>query len=562
MLLQRLKEYAARLDELPSSMYLKTPIKWIIDLSLQGEFQGFVETTGQRKKNDRGKEFMTPHIGRSSGIQAKLLADNGEYVLGIGREDSKPERVKECHHAFVDTLHKCADTAGEESIQVCLKFLETTKIDTLPLPNGFDTSHNITFRVGGILPIELPVVREYWAKLHTESKTDKTECLICGKTCSPVERLPIKIKGIPGGQPSGMSLISANASAFESFGLTASLIAPTCQECGEQSHKAANILIRGDYTHITIGSILYLFWTKEDVEFSPLPFFDKPKPEEVKALIESAWKGQERTSIDKTGFYATAFSSSGGRVVVRDWLETTVGAVKENLARWFLLQRIVEHTGEEGRPYGIYPLAASLYQNAKDISPNLPKVLLQTALNGNPLPYWLLFCAINRNRAEQRVTHPRAALIKMVLISNKDLGKGGEKMERLDSENKSPGYLCGRLLAVLEEAQRAAINPSATIVDRFFGTASSAPASVFSRLLRGSQAHLSKLRRDNTGAYYAIQQRLEGILSGMNDFPAMLSLKEQGLFALGYYHQRAQHRADAIARKEAKLLKEEEKENG
>jgi len=39
--------------------------------------------------------------------------------------------------------------------------------------------------------------------------------------------------------------------------------------------------------------------------------------------------------------------------------------------------------------------------------------------------------------------------------------------------------------------------------------------------------------------YYWLQSELEDIMVELNDFPATLSLKEQGLFALGYYQQKA-----------------------
>lgn len=122
-------------------------------------------------------------------------------------------------------------------------------------------------------------------------------------------------------------------------------------------------------------------------------------------------------------------------------------------------------------------------------------------------------------------------------------------MVQLDPSHPSVAYHCGRLLAVLEQVQRLAI-PSAqtTIVDRFFGTASSAPASVFGRLLRGAQPHLAKLERDRRPAYIALQRRLEEILAGIGTFPRTLTLEEQGLFALGYYHQRAYDRTQARQR--------------
>lgn len=124
-------------------------------------------------------------------------------------------------------------------------------------------------------------------------------------------------------------------------------------------------------------------------------------------------------------------------------------------------------------------------------------------------------------------------------------------MVRLDPAHPEPAYHCGRLLAVLEQAQRLAVpGVKATIVDRFYGTASAAPASVFSRLLRGAQPHLAKLERDRPNAYQALQRRLEAIMAVLTGFPSTLTLEQQGLFALGYYHQRAYDRAQARAASE------------
>jgi CRISPR-associated protein Csd1 len=69
-------------------------------------------------------------------------------------------------------------------------------------------------------------------------------------------------------------------------------------------------------------------------------------------------------------------------------------------------------------------------------------------------------------------------------------------------------------------------------------------------LLRKSQAHLAKLRKERPGAERALQGKLEEIQARLTNFPRTLNLEQQGLFGLGYYHQRAQDRADAIARKQ------------
>lgn len=125
-------------------------------------------------------------------------------------------------------------------------------------------------------------------------------------------------------------------------------------------------------------------------------------------------------------------------------------------------------------------------------------------------------------------------------------------MVALEPEHPAPAYHCGRLLAVIESVQRAALpNVSATIVDRYYGSASSTPAVVFGALLRGAQPHLARLERDRPGAYAGLQRRLEEVCARIGEWPATLALKEQALFSLGYYHQRAHDRAEAISRRES-----------
>lgn len=563
MLLEKLSQYADRLN-LPPPMYQKTPIRWLIDLDIKGNLVGFIPTSseGKKRKSERGKEYEAPHIGRSSGVKAKLLADNGEYVLGLARDKSKQTRVDECHQAFVEQTRDCAKATREKAVAIILRFLEQLDVKFLSVPKDLDPDQTLTFRVEGVLPIELKSVQEYWARVASTAEQTEAEpadplmqCLICGEHRPAVKRLPFKIKRIPGGQPSGMALISANAPAFESYGLEASLIAPTCQSCGERFSKAANALIESEHSHITIGPIVYLFWAKEEMPFSVASLLSRPEPDEVRALIASVFRGQQAaTETDTVPFYATAFSASGGRVVVRDWLDTTVEQARRNLARYFALQQMTERDGTSGDPYGLFPLAAATVRDGnRDLPPNVPQVLLHMALKGGPLPTSLLFQAVKRNRAEQAITRPRAALIKMVLLSHEEYVVKEDMMAELKPDNRDAAYLCGRLLAVLESVQRAAIpGVNATITDRFFGTASSAPASVFGHLIRGAMAHLGKLRKEKPGAYEALRRRLAEVQEPLKTFPKTLTLEQQGLFGLGYFHQQAADRAAAIAYRESR----------
>jgi CRISPR-associated protein Csd1 len=113
----------------------------------------------------------------------------------------------------------------------------------------------------------------------------------------------------------------------------------------------------------------------------------------------------------------------------------------------------------------------------------------------------------------------------------------GEINVALDVENSKAGYRLGRLMAVLERIQGAAQNnPNKTIVDRYYGAASTRPATVFPRLLALAQHHLAKLAGGSEAFY---QKKLGDVIDGIAPpIPSTLSLEEQGLFALGYYHQR------------------------
>jgi CRISPR-associated protein Csd1 len=235
---------------------------------------------------------------------------------------------------------------------------------------------------------------------------------------------------------------------------------------------------------------------------------------------------------------------------VRDWIDTTVGAAKEQLDRWFTGQRIVGPDGEPARPFGIRALAAATVRELKDVPTPTIRALFRTALVGTPLPTSMLYQVVRRCRAAQSVTRQQAALIKLVLWSQQVFTQE-DMMVELDLDNPSTAYHCGRLLAVLADVQRNAIGKAA-IVDRFYGTASSAPASVFPRLLRGARPHLHKLDRDRPGVAFALERRLEEVSSGITAFPTTLTLQEQGLFALGFYHQRAHDRKAAHDRKQAK----------
>ncbi len=108
----------------------------------------------------------------------------------------------------------------------------------------------------------------------------------------------------------------------------------------------------------------------------------------------------------------------------------------------------------------------------------------------------------------------------------------------LNPEHSSPAYHAGRLMAVLAALQNRALGDvGAGVVQRYYAAASTTPALVLGRLIKGAQYHLNKLDKGLAIWYEGLLGQI--MVQSGNSFPTTLSLEEQSLFALGYYQQRA-----------------------
>ena len=119
----------------------------------------------------------------------------------------------------------------------------------------------------------------------------------------------------------------------------------------------------------------------------------------------------------------------------------------------------------------------------------------------------------------------------------------------LDKDHPSPAYQLGCQFALFERAQFTALGQlNASVKDKYFGTASASPRSVFASLHRNFNRHIADLRRGKKYEKWKgdpqllaawLEKRTGEIINQLsNHIPATLNLSEQGLFVLGYYHQR------------------------
>ncbi len=578
-ILTALKNYAEERLELPPSMYGENTIAWIIELDAAGRFQ--TVTPLKSKTARRGQRFVTPHVNRTSGIQPKLLADTAEYVLGIARAASKPERVTEGYGQFVELIKECFAQTQEPAVQAVLAFygspddLARAK-EELQSRKDFEAGDGITFRVGGsLIPADarakLRSIEQFWQQYVAASSKTTSEavdgtlmtCLVTGEKTTVAKRMPFMIKGLIGGQSSGVAMVSANAEAYESYGLENSLTSPISVDAAEKFIKALNHLLQDPQSRLYLGDTTYIFWTRQKITFNILTFLMQPEAQEVATLLRSFQTGQPATSFDAergNQFYGLALRANKGRAVVCDWLETTIPHVHEKLTAWFEYQRLIPPNGGQPRFFSLYALAESLYRDREAARKEMPArvvtALTRFALHGDRLPEELLATLVRRNCAERSISYPRAVLLKLVFCSDERRKRLMTNMHELNPQPCLEGtdlaaYTCGRLLALLELIQQRALGSlNATLVDRYYGAASNTPAVAFPPLLRGARAHLSKLRKDKGGLAKRLEEALEDVTSQLATFPKTLNLQQQGLFGLGYYHQRAEHRRQAQAAKE------------
>jgi len=552
MLLQRLSEYADRIPDRLPTFYARRAVRYVIELdAVRGPSDAYLQDMADPSIRElkRGRSWPVPHVVSTSGIRPFLFAHNAAYTLGRKPDESKAIRVRDSHAAYIELVRRCAEATRDSAVSTVLDFLMSEYVDTLILPDDFDFTALMTFRVDGhILPIELPGVRKFWADVNDpDADLDKPapvmQCIVCGEPKPVLERLKGSIKGVPGAA-TGAAIISANEDAFLSYGLKASLIAPICADDAGRFTTAANWLLASSQNCIRINDAAFIFWTREPVDFDFTEPLERPNDTNVQAIFGSIWDGDPSWQVETTAFYATVFSASKGRIVVRDWIDTTVGTVKRKLADWFRYQCIVDYAGEGRRYFGVRMLAEAMVRNPRDVTARSYRTLLRCALAGTPVPMEFLEATIRRTVAAQEITPVQAALVKLVLSGNEAEDQTTEIQEgtmvHLEPHHPNAAYHCGRLLSVLEYVQRRALGEvNAGVVERFYGSASSTPASVFGMIIDLTHKHLKVIAGDNPGAFNALQDRIQGILGEIADFPLTLTPRERGLFALGFYHQRA-----------------------
>ncbi|MBS5085460.1 MAG: type I-C CRISPR-associated protein Cas8c/Csd1 [Haemophilus parainfluenzae] len=565
MILHALTQYYQRKAESDDGVapegFENKEIPFIIVIDKQGKFIQLEDTRELKNKKKVARTFLVPKgLGRSGSKSyevSNLLWDHYGYVLAYAGEKGQEQADKQ-HASFTANVNELKqalpDDAGVAAVAAFLASAEE-KSKVMQAANWAECAKvkgcNLSFRLVDEtvdLVCQSKAVQAYVSQANQAQSDNipKGICLVTGKL-APIARLHNPVKGV-NAKPTPFT--SVNLSAFESYGKEQGFIFPVGEQVMFEYTTALNTLLAGE-NRFRIGDVTAICWSAkptplEEYLASLISGGGKDNPDAhidaVKSLYKSLYNGKYTEPDGKEKFYLLGLSPNSARIVVRFWHETTVAALSESIAAWYDDLQMVRG---ENSPYPEYmPLPRLLGNLVLDGKmENLPSDLIaqitDAALNNRVLPVSLLQAALRRNKAEQKITYGRASLLKAYI--NRAIRAGRLKnMEELtmslDRNRQDIGYVLGRLFAVLEKTQAEA-NPglNATIADRYFGSASSTPIAVFGTLMRLLPHHLNKLEFE--GRAVQLQWEIRQILEHCQKFPNHLNLEQQGLFAIGYYHE-------------------------
>ena len=552
-----------RLPYAPSYGFSSEKIGYCVVLNPDGsvaDVPSLMDMSG--KKPTPSQRFVPQAVKRTVGITPNFLWDKSAYVLGVTAGEGK--RTAEEHATFRARHLEWLETTDDEGLQALRRFLQnwTPEAFVAPLWSDEMRDQNLVFALASEYRDRFlhdrPAAKDLWQKIGAEGASDPQICLVLGHS-GPVARLHPSIKGVWGAQSSGASLVSFNLDAFTSYGHDQGDNAPVSEAATFAYTTALNHFLDKDSGHrIQIGDASTVFWAEaEDTEVATeaeafFAAFTDTKTDKaintskIAAQLEKIRNGKRLFEVapkldEGVRFYVLGLAPNAARLSVRFYWESDFGHLTANYQRYLEDSRL-EPPPRDGWP----PLWRSLRElavlgKAENVPPNLAGEWMRAILTGGIYPLTLLSTALMRMRADGEINALRVAIVKSVLIRNLNM----EVPVALDTANTNKGYILGRLFAVYEEVQRAALggNVNATIKDKFYGSASATPQKVFAALNSGSQNHFSKLRKQTPGRAVNLEKLLMTITDlmapGDDPIPVSLSTAEQALFGIGYYHQRS-----------------------
>ena len=584
--LVRCYEALAERGELEKPGWSPVKVSWGLELDADGQVKSLLPLGGMDSKSKQFSRTMTlPNkLKSTSRASSNFLWDNSEYILGLGKKENTTEKnfqacvwrhqeiLKDVKHPFAQAIVKFFDGwKPENSFE---NPIIKTNIKEL-IKGG-----NIVFVMedsNGELQFahDVPEIRRAWDETYISMGNEEVgRCLVTGEK-TPIAILHPSISGVYGAKSFGALLVSFNMEASESYGKEQGRNAPVGKYAAFAYGAALNYMVGHADFHGRLGDTTLVYWA-EDAEpaygsafMAMMGMGGEDKNEitqkELSGVLTALCQGHTVKWANvplnpENRFYILGLAPNASRLSVRFFLQDSFDAFVKHYQKHQERLNIVRPAFDERETLSMWALLReTVNPNSRDKSaqPQLVGEMLRAVLTGSLYPSALYTQTEIRLRAEKEINRGKAAIIKAYLLRNvveQQKDQTHVYKEVLDVElNEQSTYLpyrLGRLFAVLEAVQQKA-NPNinTTIKDRYFNSACATPALVFPTLLRLAQSHLSKI---GGGAEVYYDKMITELLGDVTQsYPLRLSLQDQGIFQIGYYHQ-----------KQKLFTKKEEKDNG
>lgn len=569
MILQALTRYYEALlkrGDIAPLGWSKTKISFALCLDKDGHVTQVIPTmepVEMGKKTVLRPQEKTLPAGedRSSNVAANFLWDNSGYILGIDQK-GKPERSKKYFSEAKALHHAVLDGVNSPTSSAILAFFDAWQPERAAEHpalasqlQAITSGGNLLFRVDGVYPQEDTAICDAWQRYweRTDKNAKLMQCLVTGQYHQEIARTHPKIKGDPryGFQTMGNTLVSFNNDSESSYGQEQSYNAPVGKYAAFAYTAALNHLLADRNNVQIIGDTTVVCWAEgaepvyQDLFMSfvsgslPPAISDNDLRAALKRLAMGLPCDDLGVDPNRT-FYVLGLAPNAARLSVRFFLRDSFGKLMQNVNAHYERLEIVKPTYEKREVLSLWALLRETVNlNSKDKSPSPAMVgaAARAIFSGGLYPVSLLEAAMLRIRAERNITWGRAAIIKAYYLKNPHTDCPKEVLTvSLNETSTNIPYTLGRLFSVYEAVQQAA-NPgiNTTIKDKFFNSAAAMPASIFPVLNSLYQKHLRKLENGQRIYFDKQVSALKNVLH--EDYPARMTLAQQGSFDLGYYHQ-------------------------
>ncbi|CAM2005591.1 type I-C CRISPR-associated protein Cas8c/Csd1 [Acanthopleuribacter pedis] len=614
MIVQSLLDLAEREKLIEEPGLQLKPLDWEIHINAAGDIQRLVQRVAEDAKQRPKAMIPTrlvrssgvrPQLLVDKADYAVGVSDSVKATASVRDKSKKVERLRQSFVQMIAMCRRIADETDSALVAAQVRAMEKLlaepallfahwhvagKSKTLyalddtfrQVPADWLGNHLFGYVVDGKRVWEDPPV-EAWLhenifSFYEVEGAGEIRCLGYGELMKPVDKhIVFDFPGDTGQLP----LVSFNNDADYHYGAKNNENAPfSAQASFGIAAAIARLQGNGEVKGQTAkrqcvrlnDNTLALYWSDQEQQAMDLNVgLDEAEEDEI-LKAEQVWKKiafsgrPDAVSEDLGRLFTLIMSREKSRMVIRSARLSSLPQVAARLLTYFEELAIVSPWPDrELRGYrGLRRLVDAVYprqpggKRLREPPPDLLNRLWNCALFGDAYPDFLLGELLRNARLPtERNTrgHGAMALIKAILQRNyKDTSHRTEEIRMdINAEHPSQAYHEGRLFALLQEIQRLALGDvNAGIGDRYLGNAMVSPRQSFPRLLKLMTHHLHKGRDgDRAGALFNREREVIQVMARIRDnFSEFLNLPEQGLFMLGYHHQRAALVRPSTARKE------------